>query len=63
MHILTLTLLVPEMWIAPGAGQDFTTIAIVTNKDEPLTGRIGFAAEREVYVPIELKGEGKLIEA
>jgi hypothetical protein len=62
LHVITLTLLLPEMWVAPGAGQKFKTIAIYATKEEPITARIGFPAAREIYGTVELEGEGKLVE-
>jgi hypothetical protein len=62
LHVLTLTVLLPEMWVAPGAGQQFKTIAVLTAKEEPITAPAGFPPARESYATIELEGEGKRTE-
>ena len=63
LHVITLTLLVPEMWIAPHAGQEVRTMAIVTTKEEPITAPVGLPAAREQYGVIALDGEGRLVDA
>ena len=62
LHIITLTLLVPEMWVAPHSGIEVRTIAIVTTKEEPITAPVGLPAVRERYGVVTLDGEGKLVE-
>jgi hypothetical protein len=62
LHVVTLTLLLPEMWVAPHAGQEFRTIGIYTTKEEPITARIGLPAARETYATVKLAGEGKLVD-
>lgn len=59
LDLVTLTVILPEMWVAPKAGQEFETIAVLTTKREPLTAPEGFPAARESYATIELEGEGK----
>ena len=34
LHLITLTLLIPEMWIAPDAGMEVRTLAIYMTKEE-----------------------------
>jgi hypothetical protein len=63
LHLITLTLLIPEMWIAPRAGEEVRTIAILTTKEEPLTEKIGMPAAREQYAVVRLDGEGRLVES
>jgi hypothetical protein len=62
LHVMTLTVLVPEMWVAPNTGQEVRTIAIVTTKEEPITEKIGMPAARELYAVVSLDGEGRLVE-
>ena len=62
LHVITLTLLVPEMWVAPHTGLEVRTIAIFTTKEEPITARIGLPAAREQYAVITLDGEGRLVD-
>ena len=62
LHIVTLTLLVPEIWVAPDTGIEVRTLAIVTTKEEPITAPVGLPAVREQYAVIPLDGEGKLVE-
>lgn len=62
LHVITVTLLIPEMWVAPGSGLGFRTIAIYVSKEEPFTGKIGLPAVREQYATVNLEGEGKLVE-
>lgn len=62
LHLVTLTLLLPEMWVAPRTGQEFRTIAIYTTKEEPVTYKAGLPAVREIYATVNLSGEGKLVE-
>lgn len=61
LHVMTLTLLIPEMWVAPGSGLAFRTMAMLVTKEEPFTGKIGLPAVREQYASVDLEGEGKLI--
>jgi hypothetical protein len=63
LHFITLTVLIPEMWVAPRAGQEVRTIAIVTTKEEPITEKIGMPAAREQYAVVRLDGEGRLVES
>ena len=63
LHVMTLTLLIPEMWVAPGSGLAFRTMAILVTKDEPVTGKIGMPAVHEQYACVNLEGEGSLIES
>jgi hypothetical protein len=62
LHLVTLTLLLPEMWVAPGTGLEVRTIAIETTKEEPLTEKIGMPAARELYAVVSLDGVGRLVE-
>ena len=62
LHLITLTLLIPEMWIAPDAGMEVRTLAIYTTKAEPITAPVGLPAVREQYDVVRLDGEGKLVE-
>ena len=62
LHIITLTFLVPEMWIAPHAGMEVRTLAIFTTKEEPITAPVGLPAVREQYDVVSLDGEGKLVD-
>jgi hypothetical protein len=62
LHIITLTLLVPEMWIAPHAGMEVRTMAIFTTKEEPITAPVGLPAVREQYGVVSLDGEGRLVD-
>jgi hypothetical protein len=61
--VITLTVLLPEMWIAPGEGLGFKTLAIYTTREEPITAKIGMPAVRETYGVVTLEGEGKLVES
>jgi hypothetical protein len=61
--VITLTVLIPQMWVAPHAGQEVRTVAIVTTKEEPITERIGMPAAREQYAVVRLDGEGRLVES
>ena len=62
MHVITLTLLVPEMWVAPDTGMEVRTMAIFTTKEEPITAPLGLPAAREQYGVVKLDGEGKLVD-
>jgi hypothetical protein len=62
LHVITLTLVIPEMWVAPGSGLEFKTIAIYVTREEPFTGKIGLPAAREQFATVNLEGEGKLVE-
>ncbi len=62
-HRITLTFLIPEMWIAPDAGIEVRTIAIYTTKEEPITAPAGLSAVREQYDVVRLDGAGKLVES
>lgn len=62
LHVITLTLVIPEMWIAPGSGLAFKTMAVYVTREEPFTGKIGMPAAREQFVTLNLEGEGKLVE-
>jgi hypothetical protein len=62
LHVITLTVILPEMWVAEGAGQEVRTIAVVTTKEEPLTAEIGMPAAREQYAVLTLSGEGKRVD-
>jgi hypothetical protein len=62
LHVITLTLLIPEMWIAPHAGMEVRTLAIFTTKEEPITAPVGLPAVREQYDVVSLDGEGKLVD-
>jgi hypothetical protein len=62
LHVITLTLLIPEMWIAPHAGMEVRTLAIFTTKEEPITAPVGLPAVREQYDVVTLDGEGKLVD-
>jgi hypothetical protein len=63
LHVMTLTLRIPEMWVAPGSGLAFRTMAILVTKEEPVTGKIGVPAAREQYASVDLEGEGTLRES
>jgi hypothetical protein len=63
LHVITLTLLIPEMWVVPESGLEFRTIAIIVTREEPLTGRLGLPAAREQFATVALEGEGKLVES
>jgi hypothetical protein len=62
MHTVSLTLLVPEMWIAPHSGQEVRTIGIFADKEEPLTAPVGLPAARELFQVVKLAGEGKQVD-
>jgi hypothetical protein len=62
LHLVTLTLLIPEMWVAPHAGIEVRTLAIFTDKEEPITAPVGLPAVREQYDVVRLDGEGKLVD-
>jgi hypothetical protein len=62
LHIITLTLLIPEMWIAPHSGLEVRTMAIFTTKEEPITAPVGLPAAREQYAVIALDSEGELVD-
>jgi hypothetical protein len=62
LHVVTLTLLIPEMWVAPHAGIEVRTLAIFTDKEEPITAPVGLPAVREQYDVVRLDGEGKLVD-
>jgi hypothetical protein len=62
LHVITLTLLIPEMWIAPHAGMEVRTLAIFTTKEEPITAPVGLPAVREQHDVVSLDGEGKLVD-
>jgi len=62
LHVITLTLVIPEMWIARGSGLAFKTMAVYVAREEPFTGKIGVPAAREQFVTVNLEGEGKLVE-
>lgn len=63
MHVLTFTLLVPEMWIAPETGLELKTVGIYVVKEEPLESKIGMPAAREGYGYAPLVGEARLVES
>ncbi len=63
LHVITLTLVIPEMWIAPGSGLTFKTRAVYVTRERPFTGRLGRPAAREHFATVNLEGEGKLVEA
>lgn len=62
VHVITLTLVIPEMWIAPGSGLAFRTMAVYVTREEPFTGKVGLPAARERFTTVNLEGEGKLVE-
>jgi hypothetical protein len=62
LHVIALTLLIPEMWIAPDSGMEVRTIAIFATKEEPITAPVGLPAAREQYGVVTLDGEGKLVD-
>lgn len=63
MHVLTFTLLVPELWIAPGSGLEVKTIGVYVVREQPLESKIGMPAARERYGFAPLVGEGRLVES
>ncbi|HEV7806877.1 MAG TPA: hypothetical protein VGO80_13720 [Solirubrobacteraceae bacterium] len=63
LRVLTFTLLVPEMWVAPGTGLELKTIGIYVVKAQSLDSRIGAPAARESYGYVPLVGEGRLVES
>ena len=63
LHVITLTLVIPEMWIAPGSGLAFKTMAVYVTREEPFTGKVGLPAAREQFATVNLEGEGKLVES
>jgi hypothetical protein len=59
MHVVTLTAVLPEIWVEPGAGQEFETISVLTTKGEPITAPEVLPPARESYAVLEMSGEGK----
>lgn len=59
LHVIAVTLLIPEMWVAPGSGLAFRTIAIYVAEEEPLTGKIGLPAAREQFATVNLRRRGQ----
>lgn len=62
LHVIALTLVIPEMWIARGSGLAFKTMAVYVTREEQFTGKIGLPAAREQFVTVNLEGEDKLVE-
>jgi hypothetical protein len=62
LHVVTVTVLLPEMWVAERAGQEVRTMAILTTKEEPLTAEIGMPAVREQYAVVPVHGEGRRVD-
>jgi hypothetical protein len=63
LHVLTFTLLVPEMWLAPDSGLELRTVGVYVVKEQPLESKIGMPAAREGYGYAPLVGEARLVES